>query len=337
MDEKVIKQLPKVELHCHLDGSVPMDTLQELAESQKMDATPLAQAIAPAKCENLDEYLKSFDLILQYLQTAESLEYSGYAVARDAAQENVRYLEIRFAPLLHTDAGLTVPEVIQAVSMGIQRAMADYPILVNLLVCGMRQHSNALNRSLLEEALDIKESRVVGFDMAGPEPDGANNHISPLTTFAREKGLQITLHSGECGCARNVAQAIRLGAERIGHGIAVQSEPKVQELCVENGTVLELCPTSNIQTNAVTDWDSYPLQTFLDKGIKCCINTDNRTVSDTTLTKEYLLLHKHLNIGYEAMKAFNLNALSRAFTTDEMKQQIQADIAQAYAPYVRKP
>lgn len=333
MQQEIIHQLPKVELHCHLDGSVPMETLKKLAAKQPFDMALLDQVVAPAKCHDLEDYLKSFDITLQLMQTYDQLEESAFATAKVAAVENVRYLELRFAPMLHTEAGMTIPEIIAAVSKGTQRAMQQYDIRVNLLVCGMRQYSNEDNMAMLSQVMQTDESLVVGFDMAGPEPDRANDYIEPLTAFAQEE-LQITLHSGECGCAHNVAQAIRLGAKRIGHGIAIQRDEQVQELCAATETVIELCPTSNIQTNAVESWEEYPLLDFIDKGIKCCINTDNRTVSQTTLTREYMLLAEHLGINYATMKSLNLNGVTGAFTTPEMKAELSTVIAEAYAPYI---
>lgn len=333
MQQEIIHQLPKVELHCHLDGSVPMETLKKLAAKQPFDMALLDQVVAPAKCHDLEDYLKSFDITLQLMQTYDQLEESAFATAKAAAVENVRYLELRFAPMLHTEAGMTIPEIIAAVSKGTQRAMQQYDIRVNLLVCGMRQYSNEDNMAMLSQVMQTDESLVVGFDMAGPEPDRANDYIEPLTAFAQEE-LQITLHSGECGCAHNVAQAIRLGAKRIGHGIAIQRDEQVQELCAATETVIELCPTSNIQTNAVESWEEYPLLDFIDKGIKCCINTDNRTVSQTTLTREYMLLAEHLGINYATMKSLNLNGVTGAFTTPEMKAELSTVIAEAYAPYI---
>ena len=335
MQREIVHQLPKVELHCHLDGSVPMETLKKLAKKQSFDVALLDQVVAPTKCSSLVDYLKGFDIIQQLMQTYEQLEESAFATAQAAASENVCYMELRFAPLLHTKAGLTVPEVIAAVSEGIRRAMEQYAIRVNLLICGMRQHSNEDNLVMLSQAIKTKENLMVGFDMAGPEPDRANDHVEPLTAFVQEKGLQITLHAGECGCAHNVVQAIRLGAKRIGHGIAIQTDEAAQKLCLEKGTVIEMCPTSNIQTNAVNDWEDYPLLDFLEKGINCCINTDNRTVSHTTLTREYLLLADHFGISYRTMKRLNLNGLTGAFTSLEMKTQLSKLIEEGYAPYIK--
>ena len=334
MQKEIIHQLPKVELHCHLDGSVPMETLKKLAQKQQFNMELLDQIVAPEKCQDLVDYLKGFDIIHQLMQTYEQLEESAYATAEAAALENVRYLELRFAPLLHTEAGLSVSEIITAVSDGIRRATKEYDIVVNLLICGMRQHSNEVNLEMLAEVMKTEEHLLVGFDMAGPEPDFANEHIEPLTTYAKENGLQITLHAGECGCAHNIVQAIRLGAKRIGHGIAAQMDQATQTLCVEEGTILEMCPTSNIQTNAVDEWENYPLLDFLEKGIKCCINTDNRTVSDTSLTKEYLLLAEQFGINYATMKLLNLNGLSGAFATADVKGNLSTEIEEAYAPHI---
>lgn len=334
MQKEIVHQLPKVELHCHLDGSVPMETLKKLAEKQQFDMALLDQVVAPEKCKDLVDYLKGFDIIQQLMQTYEQLEESAYATAEAAALENVRYMELRFAPLLHTEAGLTVPEIIAAVSEGIHRAMKQYNIVVNLLICGMRQHSNDVNLTMLSEIMKMEKKLMAGFDMAGPEPDGANDHVEPLTALATENGLQITLHAGECGCAHNVVQAIHLGAKRIGHGIAIQTDEAAQALCVEKGTVIEMCPTSNIQTNAVNSWEDYPLLDFLEKGINCCINTDNRTVSNTALTREYMLLAEHFGINYATMKLLNLNGLAGAFTTEEVKTQLSTVIEKDYAPYI---
>lgn len=334
MQKEIVRQLPKVELHCHLDGSVPMATLKELAEKQDFDMSLLDQIAAPEKCTDLVDYLKGFDILLQLLQTSEQLEKAAFAIAEAAALENVCYLELRFAPLFHTDKGMKVAEIIAAVSHGLRKAMKEYNIMVNVLICGMRPQSNDINLEMLSEAISTKEQLLVGFDMAGPEPDMANDHIEPLTTFAQENGLQLTLHAGECGCAHNVAQAIRLGAKRVGHGIAIQKDESAQQLCIEKGTVVEMCPTSNIQTNAVENWNAYPLLDFMQKGIKCCINTDNRTVSDTTLTKEYLLLAEHLGVDYKMMKTLNLNGLAGAFTTSKVKEEISAVISESYAPYI---
>ncbi|MGB3160078.1 MAG: adenosine deaminase [Carnobacterium sp.] len=334
MQKEIVHQLPKVELHCHLDGSVPMATLKKLAEKQLFNMDLLDQIVAPEKCTDLVDYLKGFDIIHQLMQTHEQLEESAYAVVEASALENVRYMELRFAPLLHTEAGLTVSEIIEAISKGINRARIKYDVSVNLLICGMRQHSNEKNLKMLSEIIETKEELLVGFDMAGPEPDTANNHIEPLTSYAQTNGLHITLHAGECGCAHNVVQAIRLGAKRIGHGIAIQKDELAQILCLEKETVIEMCPTSNIQTNAVEKWEDYPLLDFLEKGIKCCINTDNRTVSNTTLTREYMVLAEKYGISYETMKLLNLNGLAGAFTTSEIKENLTGIIEAAYAPYI---
>ncbi|MBS7575975.1 MULTISPECIES: adenosine deaminase [unclassified Enterococcus] len=334
MNENLIKSLPKAELHCHLDGSVPVKTLQELAVKAKINQQQFAKIQAPEKCHDLAEYLESFDVILKMLQTTESIEIATLATIQAAAQENVRYLELRFAPLLHLEQGLSVIEVINAVCSGITLAQKENNIHVNLLICAMRNHSDALNLSLLAELKTLHEKRVVGFDFAGDEAKVDNQKIAPIVQKALQNGLEVTLHSGECGCSHNVIEAIHLGAKRIGHGVAIKDNPKAMSICQQNNILLELCPTSNIQTDAIEDWQHYPLQFFLANHINCCINTDNRTVSNTNLTQEFLKLAQYCQLTIKQMLEVTSNAVQYSFASDELKKILIKEIEQIYRPYL---
>ena len=336
MNEKLVQFLPKAELHCHLDGSVPINTLNKLALKTKINQQQLAKVQAPAKCQNLAEYLESFDIILKMLQTTENLEIATFSVIEAAAQENVRYLELRFAPLLHLDQGLSIREVIEAVCSGINKAQKTIPIHVNLLICAMRNHSETDNLALLNQIKGLNEKKIVGFDFAGDEAKVDNQKVAPVVQKAIKNGLEVTLHSGECGCSHNVLEAIHLGAKRIGHGVAIKDDTEAMAVCRKQEILLELCPTSNIQTDAIQNWQHYPLQLFLANKIKCCINTDNRTVSNTNLTQEFLKLMQYCDLTISQMAELTLNAVQFSFASNELKMELINEIKQAYRPHIKE-
>lgn len=334
MNRADIHKLPKVELHCHLDGSVPMDVLMELAEEKGLPAGVMKKAVAPSDCKDLKDYLSCFDVILSVLQTEKNLEKATYAVIREAHEENVKYLELRFGPLLHQAEGLTTKDTIRAVSKGVERATGDFPIAVNILVCALRNYSEEENSQLFRDVHEIANESVVGIDVAGDEANYPNECVASAVTEAKAMGLQMTIHSGECGCANSVLTAMHLGASRIGHGVAVKDDPEAMQKVKENNVLLELCPTSNIQTRAVSGWDTYPLRQFLNEGVAVSINTDNRTVSNTTLTDEFLLCVNHCQVTCQEIKDLSLTAMAHSFATDEIRQTVISEIESQYEQFI---
>ncbi|AXY26037.1 adenosine deaminase [Suicoccus acidiformans] len=324
--EKYIEAMPKAELHCHLDGSVPMATLQELATEAGLPSDYVDGVRVPDKCEDLADYLKSFDVILPLLQSKGNLERATYAIIAEVALENVKYLELRFAPLLHQEEGLSLEEIFQAVEAGIERGQRDYDVNVNLLVCCMRHHDEATNLALVEAVANLNPNLVVGFDFAGNEVDGANDHIQPITDQIHQQGYQLTLHSGECGCGHNIAQAVRLGSKRVGHGTAIKDDPALMALAQEQALMIEMCPTSNYQTNAVKTYEELPLLALLERDIPVSINTDNRTVSNTNLTQEFKKVQQLFNLSKEHLDRLSLNAIRHSFALEETKIKVEADM-----------
>ncbi|MGC6769340.1 adenosine deaminase [Enterococcus sp. LJL128] len=329
--KKTILHLPKVELHCHLDGSVSIDTLKKLAKKEGLPTANLEKAAAPKKCLNLKEYLESFDIILPLLQTKESLFTAAYDVIRQAAAENICYLEIRFAPLLHQQKGLSLKEIITAVYSGINQAKQDFAVHVSLLITALRHHTEEEHKQLIDTLVELNQCPIAGFDFAGDEEQLTTVKLKLSAEHAQSSGLNLTIHSGECGCAQNVIEAVHLGALRIGHGVAIKDNLIAQQLCRTSGVLLELCPSSNLQTNAVKNWAEYPLRHFLKEDIACCINTDNRTISQTTLTREYQLLFEHCKLTYLEMEQLNLHAVNHAFTDEQTKSALRKKIISAYA------
>lgn len=326
MNRTQIHKLPKVELHCHLDGSVPINLLKEMALEQGMDQKIMDSVRAPEDCEDLEDYLSCFDVILSVLQTEKNLVRAVYAVIEEAHKENVRYLELRFAPLLHLAKDLTPKQAIAAVSEGVVKAKEHFPIHVNILVCALRKDSEEENMQLFEAVHELKATYVVGIDVAGDEAKYPNECVEKSVRYAGENHFQITMHSGECGCARNVLTAMHLGATRIGHGVAIQNDPAVLKEVKDRNVLLEMCPTSNVQTRAVKSWADYPLRFFLDQGVPVSINTDNRTVSNTTLTDEFMLCVKHCQLTKQEMKIILLDSVQHSFATEQIKKEITKQI-----------
>ncbi|GCF93076.1 adenosine deaminase [Enterococcus florum] len=322
MDKETIRSLSKVELHCHLDGSIQLSTLRKLAEKEQFPLEKLSKAAAPKKCLHLKEYLESFAVILPLLQSEENLAIAAYDLIEQAHAEAIRYIEIRFAPKLHQEEGLSIEQVLQAVVDGVTQAQQQFPVYAQVIVSAMRHHSDEENQQLVDVIQYMNSAVISGFDFAGDEQQRSNDTIKACTDYAAAAGLNLTLHAGECGCAQNVAAAIRLGAARIGHGVAIKDSPSIMQECAQKGTLLEMCPTSNIQTNAIENWEDYPIRDFMEQQINCCINTDNRTVSQTTLTNEFDQLSKHCGLGYSDMKQLTLNAIHGAFASSQVKAQV---------------
>lgn len=329
MEKAVLQRVPKVELHCHLDGSISMACLEKMAKKDGYPLENIAKVRAPKKCRNLQAYLDSFDAVLPLLQSEENLTIAAYDLVEQVSSENVRYLEIRFAPLLHTHQGLSVTQIIDAVCLGIEQGMQDYDVEVNLIISAMRHHSNERNIELVEKVSLMQQARVVGFDFAGDERDDLGER-GEVVTFAKEKRFHITLHAGECGCAHHVVEAIHIGATRIGHGVAIKDDTKTLDWCVQNDILLEICPTSNLQTNAVDTIENYPYPIFVDKKVKFCVNTDNRTVSNTSLTNEYALLHEHFGFDLSMMKKTNIDAIQASFANQTTKERIRCELENKY-------
>lgn len=331
----MIQGFPKVELHCHLDGSIRPKTLQRIAQVQGLAISDDIKEVtyhmqAPKNCENLVDYLATFDYVLPYLQTEIGLEMAAYDVMEQAFLDGVRYIEIRFSPTLSMRQGLTVKQTIDAVAKGIALAEQTYPVIGNILVIGMRNDPHSLTRQAWSDTLPLEHDKVVGFDLAGPEEDGYLDEFGGLVTWLVDTHqVNVTLHAGECGCLRNVLDAIDVGATRIGHGIALMGHKEDQDKVRDSGICIEGCPTSNVQTRMLSHYEDYPLQEWLRNDVPFCINTDNRTVSNTTLTNEYFQMVQGCGLTAEQFRQMNQVGMTHAYATDKLKEMIVVEMEQA--------
>lgn len=340
MTQAVLKELAKAELHCHLDGTLSLPAIRKLANMADIilpnsDKELRKYVIAPAQTESLVDYLKTFEFIRPLLQTKEALRFAAYDVARQAALENVIYIEIRFAPELSMDKGLTASDTVFAVLEGLADAQKEFNIVAHALVCGMRQSSHKTTKEIIKHIVDLAPKGLVGFDFAGDEFSYPTDSLVDLIQEVKRSGYPMTLHAGECGCAKHIADSLNLGIKRMGHVTALTGQRALIKRFVEEDAVAEMCLTSNLQTKAASSIQSFPYQELYDAGGKITINTDNRTVSDTNLTKEYSLFVTYFGTKIEDFLVFNQNAVKASFTSDSEKDTLLHKLQENYDSYLK--
>lgn len=325
----ILRQMPKVDLHVHLDGSVRPAMIRSLAANRPDIALPesdeelLARMQVDERCESLIEYLSTFSFVLPFMQTAEALERAAYELVEQASLEGVRYIEVRFAPWLHMEQGLTVEAAIRHTLIGLSMGEAEFGTIARAIVICLRSHPHVWNVRAIEAASAFYGQGVVAVDLAGDEASYPASGFTDIFELARKLKLPVTIHAGEAAGAFNVRTAVeRLGAMRIGHGVRMEEDPSVMELVKERKIPLEMCPVSNIQTKAVESWDVYPLRKYMDEGIIVTVNTDNRTVSGTTMTKEYAMLMRECGLSLSEIAALVMNGVHAAFLEEELKGQL---------------
>lgn len=328
------EQLPKTDLHVHLDGSLRIETILELADERgiKLPAsTPdgLRKAMHCGETTgSLVEYLKAFDVTLRVMQTEEALYRIAYELAEDAARENVWYMEVRYAPMLHTSNGLPLVVVVEAVLEGLREAQKDYGIRSNVIVCGIRNISAQSSLEMAELAVAYKNRGVVAFDLAGAEYDHPAKHHLDAFKLVRDNNINVTIHAGEAYGPESIHQAIHVcGAHRIGHGCRLREDGDLLHYVNDHRIALECCPSSNVQTGAVRSLKTHPMKLYYDLGLRVTVNTDNRLITDTTVSKEMWLAHTEMGIDVGAMKRIAVNGFKSAFLPFHEKQAMLRRVA----------
>ena len=311
-----IKNMPKIELHLHLDGSVNLDLASKLSNLPL--ETIKEKMVAKDKCQNLTEYLTKFDFPISLMQTKENLIKIAKTLIQDLENDNVIYAEIRFAPMQHINKGLSLDEIILAILEGLK----SEEVKTNLILCLMRNHDYETNLNVINLAEKYLNKGVCAIDLAGDEIKYDINNFQKLFKTAKEKHIPFTIHAGETSSSTAVITAINYGAKRIGHGIKVVNDKQAKELIRQKDILLEVCPTSNVQTNVIDTYSHHPILNFYKKNIPVSINTDNRTVSNITLTEEYIKLYKNFNLTLNNLKQKKIMAINHAFITKEEKEDL---------------
>ena len=327
--EELLRALPKTDLHCHLDGSLRLATLLDLAEKQAVRLpadTPegVARALHMGqRCRDLEDYLSAFDVTLAVLQSDEALTRAAYELAMDCARENVRYLEVRFSPVLHTRMGLRPTDIVEAVLDGLRAARKESGIKSRVIICGIRQIDPVTSVRLAELAVAYKTLGVVGYDLAGAEEGHPSKAHHAAFQLILDNNVNVTIHAGEAYGPESIAQALHVcGAHRIGHGVRLREDGDLLNYVNDHRIPIECCPSSNVQTGAVTDMASHPFKFYLDFGLRVTINTDNRLITDTTVTKELMAVSKQFGLTVHDVRNVLVGGFKSAFLTFHDRAQL---------------
>ena len=317
------KKYAIIDLHLHLDGSMSLECARSLAKKQGIalpdDKELLSRLRVSDDCRDLNEYLERFDLPLSLLQTAEAISESVERLCNELQSQGLIYAEIRFAPQLHLQKGLTQEEVVLAAIEGLNRS--DF--FASLILCCMRGADNReANIETVRLVKKYLEKGVCAVDLAGAEALFPNEGFVDVIEYARSLSLPMTLHAGEALGADSVSSAIELGANRIGHGVRSIEKPEILKSLAEKKIPLELCPTSNLNTRVFDDLKDYPIRTFLESGVLITVNTDNMSVSATTLAEEYQRLADALELTEADLKKIALCSISATFLDSKGGEKI---------------
>jgi adenosine deaminase len=325
----MLLQLPKTDLHVHLDGSMRIQTMLEIAHEKgvqlpSMDPEGLRKIIQVGEdCPSLEEYLRAFDITLSVLQDFDSLRRTAFELAEDSAQENVKYLEVRFCPLLHTKKGLSMPQIVKAVLQGLADAERQYDILTGVIVCGIRHISPETSLELAGLTISFKNRGVVAFDLAGAEYDNPAKYHKEAFEKILNENINCTVHAGEAFGPKSIAQAIHYcGAHRIGHGTRLIEDRDMLNYVNDHRIPLEICLTSNLQTKAIDKLEHHPLKKYYDLGLRVTINTDNRLISNTTVTDELYLASQLFEFDLHDIANLLINGFKSAFMPHNKKTRV---------------
>ena len=349
LETSQIRMLPKVLLHEHLDGVLRPRTVVELARAVHYSELPTTDPdelekwfYQGANQGSLPKYLEGFKHTIAVTQTAEALERVSYEQAEDLSQDGVVYYETRFAPIFHTTQGLTNQQVVSAVLKGMARARRDFGIQSGLIICAMRNMNVSLE--MAELAVDFRARGVVGFDLAGEEGGyPPKKHVDAFHYIQREN-FNITVHAGEGFGKESIWQAIQYcGAHRIGHGtrliddIAVTDGRAVKlgdlaQYVLDKRIPLEICLLSNVHTGATPTLEQHPFKILYQEKFRVTLNTDNRLMSNTTMTREFGAASQTFGLGLNDFEKITVNAMKSAFLPyNERCELIYKTIKPGYA------
>ena len=318
MLEKEFLNRPKVDLHCHLDGSLVLQSMSEiLGREVRKEEIQVSD-----NCTSLAEYLQKFDIPISCIQTEAGLKKSAKDFLLGLQKDNIKYVETRFAPFFSCGEGLSYKQIMESVLDGLKEASEETGILYQVIACNMRHLDEETNIRMMRECREFLGEGLCAIDLAGDEKSMPNALFGNLFAEAKKLDYSYTIHAGECGSVQCIKDAVEMGAKRIGHGIAMMGNAEVQKLLASKRIGVEMCPISNYQTKALQPEQIYPVREFVKAGVLATINTDNRTVSNTSVTKEMEFLNERFGISEEELYQYQMNAVDVAFCDDAMKHEI---------------
>ncbi len=338
----LLYNIPKIDLHRHLEGSLRLSTLADIAHQHGIDLPsmsleelrPYVQVVDDAP--DFHNFLAKFKLLRRFYSSRETVERITYEAVADAAADNVRYLELRISPVaLALNQGFSFEDVIDWVILATNKAQKDYDIQVRLIVLTNRDEPQYA-RQLAEIAVDRKNQGIVGLDLAGDEANFASlDEFIDIFHWAKKQGLHITVHAAEAGPPRNAREAVtQLGADRIGHGLRIREDISVMDFIKREQITLEMCPTSNLQTGRIPKLNQHPLFAFHQIGIPVTVNTDDPSISNTTLTDEFLIATGGAGVPFRSLCQMILNAAQAAFLPKPEKERLVGWFTKALSKYM---
>ena len=311
----------KVELHIHLDCSLSYDVVKKI--NPKITKDQYTNEFIGTKCSCLTDYIKCADRAVELMQTKKELELVTSDLFKQLKKDNVIYAEIRFAPLLHVDKGLSSYEVVKIVSKISKEESKKTGIKVGLILCTLRHFREDQAMETVKLVNDFKDSNVIGFDIAADEAGFTlENHIKAFE-FAKNNNISCTAHAGEALGAESVLETLdKLMPKRIGHGVRSIEDPILIDRIKKQNIHLEICPTSNIVTKVYKDYLNHSVDELYKKELSISINSDGRTISDTNLNKEYALLSEHFNWNDNHFLNCNISAIKASFASEKLKREL---------------
>lgn len=319
-----VKDIKKIVLHLHLDGSLNLDLAKKYAKEDGYNLTDkeiIKDLQVDKSCHNLNDYLEKFALPSSLLQTKERLEETTYTLFKKLYMENVIYAEIRFAPIKHMGKGLSLDEVIRSVLKGMEKAKNEFNIYGGIILCCMRDSSKEENLEIVNYAKKYLNKGVVAIDLAGAESLYKTKNFKYIFDLCRKENIPYTIHAGEADGKESINSALDFKTKRLGHGIRCIEDKDTMERIINDRILLEICPTSNFQTEAIKG--KHPLEYLYNNNILISINTDNDTVSNININDEYSNVLNTTNLTINDLVKCNYNSISYLFTTDDIKNKLK--------------
>ena len=325
------QSFPKIELHLHLDCSLSYKVVKQIHPSITYEEYH-DSFVAPPKCTDLIDYLKRAVKGFELMQTKEQLKLVTLDLCDQLKADNLIYAEIRFAPLLHIAKGLTPQEVVETVNDAVTQGIKNTGVEVRIILCTLRHYSEEQSMETVQLVKKFKGTNVVAFDIAGDEAGyPVTNHVKAFE-FAKANNLHVTSHAGEAKGADSVWEVLQnFHPSRIGHGVRSAEDNKLLDHLKKENIHLEVCPTSNVQTNVVNTIHDHPADKIYKHGVSMSVNCDAKTISPVTLTSEYALLEKTFNWTTEHFLKCNLEAIEHSFCEDSLKEKLREKIKSAYS------
>jgi adenosine deaminase len=330
---ELIQALPKTDLHCHLDGSLRLATLWDLAQARGVDLgvesiEQLRTRLTPKDGANLGAYIETFESTLAVMQDEAALRRIAYELVEDVAAENVRHLEVRYSPILHQRNGLSVERVVESVLEGLRKGQRDFGVASGVIICGIRTNTPETSLMLAKLAIAYKNLGVVAFDLAGEEKDyPAKEHLKAFQLILKNN-VNVTVHAGEAFGPGSIHQALHYcGAHRIGHGTRLREDPDLLAYVNDHRIPLEMCITSNVHTGSISSLADHPFRDYFDRELRVTVNTDNRLISNTTVSDELALACRTFDLSIYDLRRILINGFKSAFVHhDKKKEMLRAAI-----------